>query len=50
MVNRFIFKEALSEYTNGFQTANGQKLPTRKHELRDPIDVNADPIDPKVPQ
>jgi hypothetical protein len=50
LVNRFTFKEPLSEYKDNFQMEKGKKLKTRKHEMGDKIDVNADPIDPRVDQ
>jgi hypothetical protein len=50
LVNRFIFKEPLSEYKDNFQMEKGKKLKTRKHEMGDKIDINADPIDPRVEQ
>jgi hypothetical protein len=50
LVNRFIFKESLSEYKDNFQMEKGKKLKTRKHEMGDKIDLNADPIDPRVDQ
>jgi hypothetical protein len=50
LVNRFIFKEALAEYKDNFQMEKGKKLKTRKHEMGDKIDMNADPNDPRVNQ
>ncbi len=48
--NRFKFKEALTEYTGGFQTEKGKKTSTRKTEMDDPIGISDDPLGETVRQ
>jgi hypothetical protein len=39
LVNRFVFKETLTEYKDNFQMEKGKKASKRKHEMGDPIDM-----------
>ena len=44
ITNRFIFKEPLTEYNDGFQTKNGVKTKQRRRERGDPISIGNDPL------
>lgn len=51
LINKFNFKEPLTEYLGGFQTKDGEKEKQRRQEMKDPITLGGDPLgEPMVDQ
>jgi hypothetical protein len=48
--NRFIFKEALTDYKGGFQTKDGKRTKQRRRENDDPLTIDGDPLGEMVDQ